>query len=685
MTMINQYRKLADELARDVSSQNGSGLVKQLIQTGLLQVPTQAVNNLNRIQTEDRVGIWKINAENEEYVRDQSTSKDWPFWSALAGFKKQKTGKRFLFLGESVARGMFYDPIYTPAKVLESLLNTQLDEDVEVLDFAKTNASFETLVEVAQGAKCLDADGVIIFAGNNWLKGEGYLKSFEDALALSSEYKEQGPAAIKDAIERGIAKNIESLVDTLEETFTSQGVPLYWVLPEFNLTGWKEITQYPPSSIASTDQPLWHELRDEAMQLIEQGQFEASLDVIKKMEQGDGGLAAQTQYIAAQAYKQIGDDKAYKEALERARDAVLLNTQMRLVPRITNHIKQTLTTELSRVEAHIIDLAKVFNDSLDLPVAGNEVFLDYCHLSSTGIRVSMAALAQRISHQVQGDDVHIAFESALAPCADTESSAHLLAAIHNAHWGQDIDCVEYYCKKAVQYNASIVDTMTMLMEVQNVNVPTWMNKPTSELLEKACTQIQRYITSMEFKCLDTTLCDGFVKAAQEVGQDISAQLLELQIQQHAVEVKGQHDLLDPYYHVDAFCNTQMVEGVSKFDYYNALSPVSEFDFVSKGERHLSLNITCSSKLANKGVTAAVQVKVNGESVGKIEVGQTWSTAQLDIDAMYIRSGVNRLTLEWPEEHRINTGVIEDNCAMLQARQLPILSPVFGEIYSMTLA
>src|SRR5215831_13454335 len=71
-----------------------------------------------------RVGIWEKKQEDGRsvFVRSREVMKDWNFWANLGRIEPKSAKRRVLLLGESVARGYLYDPVYTPAMVLEKII-----------------------------------------------------------------------------------------------------------------------------------------------------------------------------------------------------------------------------------------------------------------------------------------------------------------------------------------------------------------------------------------------------------------------------------------------------------------------------------------------------------------------------------------------------------------------------------
>src|SRR5262245_29282528 len=87
-----------------------------------------------------RVGIWEKQTDSGHFVRRADMIEEWHLWANAGRIFVNRAKRRVILIGESVARGYLFDPQYTPAKALESILISQLGPgEVEVVDLAKTN------------------------------------------------------------------------------------------------------------------------------------------------------------------------------------------------------------------------------------------------------------------------------------------------------------------------------------------------------------------------------------------------------------------------------------------------------------------------------------------------------------------------------------------------------------------
>src|SRR6185503_6296362 len=172
-------KSLANRIARIATSEEGSQLTRLLRATGLLgqdQSGTSIQSYREKwgaaaIADPDRFGIWERKVENGKsyFVRRMDMINEWYYWANLGRIEPKGNRKRVLLIGESVARGYLYDPQYTPAMALETILGSQLGEGgVEVIDLARKDMGLTAMAEMAQSALLLEPDAVLIFSGNNW-------------------------------------------------------------------------------------------------------------------------------------------------------------------------------------------------------------------------------------------------------------------------------------------------------------------------------------------------------------------------------------------------------------------------------------------------------------------------------------------------------------------------------------
>jgi hypothetical protein len=92
-------------------------------------------------------------------------------------------------------------------------------------------------------------------------------------------------------------------------------------------------------------------------------------------------------------------------------------------------------------EFAIVDMPALFG--VDTEITGRRLFLDYCHPQIEGLRRVARATAEAIAPALQ---THLSATDYAIDPAD-EAIGHILAAIHNAHYGQPTDIVRHHCDR----------------------------------------------------------------------------------------------------------------------------------------------------------------------------------------------------------------------------------------------
>lgn len=675
-------RKTADELAHQIFHEHGLDIDSLLTSVGLKENEAALTKKAPRDLT-GQVGIWQLEAADNRFIRSRDFAKSWPYWAQMPSFNLQKESKRVVFIGESAARGMFYDPSYTPAQVLERMLNESSEEGkVEVLDFARTNATIWTLAEVIEATAQLDPDAVVIFAGNNWINSTFYQLGKNDTDSLAENYRRSGIAALKDAIESKLRKDIEHLCQLTERVYNPKSTPVYWVIPEFNLVDWKEPAADAIWLRSTAENTKWLALQQQALTAISQHDYINCRQLLWDMLALDTGLCAWTHYQLADVYKALGDTTAQRQALESARDAVIFDNTRRLVPRATSQIRGHLIKSIKEAGQSYIDLKEVLQEASDSGLPDRSFFLDYCHLNSRGIQLLMAKISDAVNLNCfkRAATAHSLLDERTLPSQKDEADACLLAAIHNAHWGQPSEIINYFSELATKGSPPIINTMSRLVEIQNDRTPLWMNQSITELLEEVSPQVQRYLISMEYKCFDRELFNAFARSATQHDIDLASTLSKTQIRQHALLDGQNFNLLDPYFNALSFANLQMVADdiESAQDYYNSYQQRSDFCLIVERPKKLKAQICLRLGMYQKA-PQTFTVLFNGMNIAEFPLNSDWLRHEFDLPEELVKEGINELTILWPVEWA-DDDPHKDNIVRIEKRQAPEVYPLFGSIY-----
>lgn len=684
MSLNESKKHLAALLAEKVYSE-GNDFAKLLSSTGLVstefaELAAPSIKTPNK----DLIGVWKKDPKTGDFVRDVEQSADWNYWAQLPVLKTRKTRKRVVLIGESVARGMLCDPAYTPAQVLSQMLNSQLSgSEVEVIDLARTNADIDIVEELVTSCRQISPDAIIIFAGNNWVGNLSYLKSVDSPYEISEEIKSSGIQGFRGKLESALRNNVERLIDMVNAQQLN-GVPeICWVVPEFNLGDWRDPDINVHWLDGEGDNEKWLSLRKEADALLGRKELDSCIEIAKQMLKLDGGNCSATAYILADCYKELGDHEQCRQYLEIARDASVIDLSRSYTPRITRDIGDLIKAKAAEYKNKLVDLREVFKPHAEQGIPGRELFLDYCHLTSKGIKVAMSEVAREFAPSMLGRVVTAEKFLSNAPdiTAKDDADAHLLAAIHNAHWGQNFDVVSYYCKQAAQKSKDVLSIMKIIVDLQNKRIPIWMNGAIADEVYGLSPQVMRYLFSMSTSCLDELLFDAFSTCCSQYDVPLGKHISDIQLEQHSVSKVGKIDMLDPYFHNTSFSEQQLIEGGfnNRNDYYKAYMASSQFCFFTDAVRPHELKVTLKS--TNKPDKAVI--KVNGQEVKAIEATKEWLSVSITLDEHILVKGANQVSVEWPECSLDSKKQLEQVCNDINGHLLPEIYPIYGNIYSLS--
>ena len=288
-SLPESLKSFANRIARTAVANNATQMVRLLRLSGLLgstagntgASSSGAVDDLDEAFGDApvrsygaNVGIWEPRIVNGKasFVRRREAMHEWNYWADVARFDAKSDKTRVLLIGESVARGYLYDPVFNPAMALEQILESQFGEGgVEVIDLARTNLGFQIL-EVALNALQMEPDIAVIFAGNNWYILE---PSPSGVAEIDEAIAKEGLAGAKRVIDAQLAQTAKRVVHEICTAYANKGIPLIWIIPEFNLRDWRDpITNAP--YLADGQNKRWLELMADAQSALRDREFETA-------------------------------------------------------------------------------------------------------------------------------------------------------------------------------------------------------------------------------------------------------------------------------------------------------------------------------------------------------------------------------------------------------------------------
>ena len=691
----DSLKSFCRRVARAATSADGAEAIRLLQLTGLMGYVDgvgrpPAPETGDDPETSGSVGIWERKEEGGEayYARRLDMIEDWNYWANVGRIDASTDKVRVAYLGESVARGFLYDPQYTPAQVLERMLESRLGKGgVEVVDLARTNLGLE-VCELALQALQLEPDVAVIFAGNNW--NFPFPLNPEEMAPLDSVLREEGLAGAQRFIERRLAGTVESVLRDVSSRYRERGVPLVWMVPEFNLDDWRDPLSNAPQVGAEANR-AWLDARRQAEEALAAGDVERAERQAERMVELDDSLTNTGLYILAECRRRRGDVEGQRRCLETARDALPWVPSRTTSPRTPAVARETVHRVAGELGDPVLDVPELFHDYLDGAIPGRRLFIDYCHLTSEGILVSMAAAAAALLGALgeAAPPWRELFDPELIPAPEVEAEASFLAAVHNAHWFQSYELVRHYCHRAVGYWPGIAEIMTRFIDIQSRSTPMLMCRAAQEISDLGSPLIQHYLLRYNNQQLDELLIDAVVDALATAGTDARPTVDCLRRHEHSI-ASGPTDLLAYYYNSSAQQPQEVRWAVPRraklprpeSDFYKAYWLESGFKFVGEAGLPALLELTCRLPPFSPA-PGTVVLEVNGEEQGRLQAEHDWRTWEIPIAGDALVDGINDIRLRWPVPDFPGEEVLETVVEGLVSGIYPEFYSPFGEIHTFT--
>lgn len=636
------------------------------------------------------IGIWERKTENgrTSFVRRLEAMDTWHFWANIGRIPAKGSKLRVVLIGESVARGYIYDPSFTPAMALQLILDEQFGTDqIEVIDLARTNLGYE-VKNLALAALQLEPDIAIIFAGNNW----GFSQpAITDISEIDQAIAAEGMAGVKRVCDEYIERTVRVMAAEIAAEYKNSGVPLIWMVPEFNLADWRQPFTNAPY-LPGNGNLEWIESLKEARQALSDGDLVRAEQLAARVVELDQGTCSAGYYVLAECRHLANDSCGERKYLELARDAQSWDFSVSFIPKPYAIAQQALREELPKHDCQVVDLPSVFKQYLNGEIPGMRLFVDYCHLTSEGMRVAMSAAASCVLRTLRGveESWSALVSEQVAPPATIEAEAFFLAAIHSAHLYQRYEMVHHYCTRALRYSPHIAEIMLNYIELQLVNkAPLRMSAAEQEIFRLGSPLLHRYLFQKHNeKWLDAVLLTAMANALDAAGFPGRERLERLYREEHSTRA-GAVNLLDPFYCQSAD-QPQEFESLrwphlrvnSDPHYFRAYWPESRLVFVGKAGFAVNLSLTC--RLPKLSVAEGkISIGCNGKPQVEIAIDKQWASWNIAIAGGTVRDGLNEVEVRWPMPDFRTAEALSEVLPRLCRKKYPEYYPLFGEIHSFT--
>lgn len=626
-----------------------------------------------------RVGTWEATEEANglrSFVR-VNAGDPWHLWANVQKIPPKGLRRRVVLVGESVARGHLFHPRFTPAQALQQIMNAACGAaKIEVVDLARTDLLHDHLQALISQALHLEPDALVIFAGNNWFPF--HKASEEQLLDMVSALRHTGSwHGVKEACESFLIANTKQTLCLLEEVVRKRGIPVVFVLPEFNLADWITECDCPPL-LDSEQTEEWLRARREAEQLLKGDDWEKAEHLGERLLQLDQGTTAAGPNILAEVSRKRGAHEAARKFLEMARDAAV-SWPVRQTPRCASVIQQTIREEAAARGIHLVDLPREFTSHLGGEAADRRLFLDYCHLTLEGIRISMALTAETLlpllKYPVKSGKELAQVDMRVG--ANVSAGAHFLAAIYNGNWGQKMDVVRHHVRKALEFDSSIARMMQLFLDFHVRRVPSSLCRSFEQLWESphAPAIIALYNDSTSGKFLNPNLVNAMSDVLEETGIPTRSQIESLIIKEHGLKNRAVN-LVNTLYSTGS--HSRFLVDLRP-EFYKATAQNTIFPLVC--DKPEPLNFSVTMKVPNVSADQTISLRLNGSLVTEVAATGGWTTTTCSVPAGLVHAGLNQVEIDWPMPGSSDAKQKEHVAECLEAGELVEITPMFGLIHS----
>ena len=728
----DSQRRQADELAETLS-QEGSPyglralrLADRLLGLGSSAAPSRTEPEPSQPQpapddTPRPISIWQPRRLDGRWVFERPpVGPLGDHYAARRRFNlhKEKDALRVVFLGESVAAGYLYAPHWTPAQVLQQHLAARLGRLVEVIDLARTNERLPSLATTLDASRQLGADTTVVFAGNNWRLMETpeispYAPSPRDRQAYAEVWlqaarqrneRHEGPEldavagflAVNRWANRRLARRAEDALTPAAEGLG--GRPLIWLLPESHLEGWHVLQPVP--WLEGDRSRRWTAYFESALEHLEKEDWHGALADIDAMECLDGGLCATTPRLRSLASRKLGRvDEARRKAQEHIDASAYPYLGSLASPQTPSHVADLVRRLSKRLGWTLVDLPQHFAERSRLP--GDDLFLDYCHLTAHGMNVAMGAATDAVVRALglteeapaaSKTSSSAAVPDALAPPAAAEALACVGAAVHGAHrhlaMGAEPWPLRRWLERAATADADALDLMEDLLEVRSAPGPEALTAAQGRQLERLHRLLPQH--GWHWPWLDGDLLRALCDVLEAHGRGVRAKLRRRLLTHFGLGSTGK-DLSRPPFLWQPLArlfpevmDTDDAEDLSRRATVRCPWPWLDVALVSEAvEVHLEITARLP-EVAGQPSEGTLQVELEGQTVGDIELTERWTTHALAVPASLLdddaRGALHRLRLRWPSLPEDGDAALQDAMERLELGRMADLHPIFGEVY-----
>ncbi|KQX47943.1 MULTISPECIES: hypothetical protein [unclassified Streptomyces] len=612
----------------------------------------------------ERLGIWSIvsgPAGSELRLRGDESPSD-RSWADTGDTPGKGAARRVAVVGESTARGYLFDPFFTPTLMLQEELDASAGPGRhQCVDLARTGAGLGDLEHVVSALPSLDTDVLVLMAGNNWCLQP---LSYADGDLLGRSMRAGGIRGVREAFTRSIVlPRVRALLRKVRQV-AQAGLDVVVVVPEFNLREWEPDEAWTVGVLSPERAEEWRGLHDSARRALRERRWEALPELCDRMALLDEGCSPVPGRLRGIAQYAMGDFPGARESWEKSRDSVV-GQLLGHTPRVIGEIQELLCSFAEKHGFALVDL----RGELVAPETGlpdPEHFLDYCHLSTTGMRAVARAVAGKIASP-SGD---VGRATGGPRQADEEGSSreavgHLLAACHNAWHGQPAATLRRHVEVAVSDHAGH-EAAAALLKLMAKTAPAWTTPEYDRLCSFA--HAERY--------LNPVATSTFAVLAQSPLGTVLADLLGVPVPLSPVHRTDGSDLR----RVNLLAGrrdeaTGLAHGPGAA-YSRSARKVWRSTVHTGDASALHLSLRYRTPHADEAGRPG-WLEVNGRRVAELSpLRETWGK----IDAEVPAERVNEIAVHWPASARPEDDWRQEVATALETGRLLLPLPVFGELH-----
>jgi hypothetical protein len=517
----------------------------------------------------------------------------------------------------------------------------------------------------------LEPDVLVVFAGNNWgpLNGldDGQQRRLVDLLGDPQSW-----ADARALLEQHLRSQVETLFGELGGL--CRRVPVVFVLPAFNLADW-----HSPDALPLLDKPAvrtWRAELGEAERALDRGDTVTAERHARALMALDQGTVGRPFEILAACMKAAGRTAERRQALELARDSEFLFSRAS-TPRCFGVTTDAIRHHAAAQRVALVDLPLRFQDCATDGVTGRHAFLDYCHLTSDGIQIAMASIAEAVldacgAGRVSWTELR---DAAPAPAPPTAALARLFAAHHNCVLEQPQRLIEHHCREALRLDAGVADAMADLIELQIRRQPMVLCSAFQRFRLVAGGALDRYCDPTGGASFpNAALAQAAIDALRPLAPAIARRLDGLSRSEHTSR-RQTVSLLEKRYWRTGFLRVPLW---TQLEYYRAHGQVCEFALPPN--QSSALRVVLTTRLGpNTNAGEDIEVRINGCHVQSVPASQTWQTNAFVIAPERIAREYNVISILWPIPDRAWNDELLEQTQWGEAELQPVQYPIFGEI------